>query len=459
MKEALQITEEPTAIRIQVRSRQTFDLSVFSQTPQPDLYLECSAQNSDQGWVEYSTDGLISLEAFVREIELDRTDSCAFLFALFSPLAAGLKNQPVILDSRTIFLSPKGDRIYLLRAPVVLEVWMKRQEEIEQFLLHLMEILPSDSLEIFGLLWKGIRRHLRFDDLLEDLRSLYRSSMPRKLFSRKQAIPAYRSRKAVFTSSKGQIGSKRGSADLLGTQDSDQWAPVSGLQTLTSEKQPDEESVCFEPVLGRQSASARRADHFEPWQDDLFTQMDESLFSDQKDYPSPLHSESVDQTDRTIQSGQRFPLPASARSLFEIEQSPPAEQPSAIRKQQTEGAVFEQAASSELGTDPGCTLLLDELELSDWLEIDGQQFTLAGEEVLAGRGASCTLQLSEPSVSSKHARLLCQQGRWYIQDLKSTNGTWLNEKRVIRRMRLREGMVIRFGNRTAVFHEQSLHDR
>ena len=49
--------------------------------------------------------------------------------------------------------------------------------------------------------------------------------------------------------------------------------------------------------------------------------------------------------------------------------------------------------------------------------------------------------------------ITCDQGRCYFTSLGSTNGTFLNEKKVIRKMRLRQGMVLRFGNTQAVFHE------
>ncbi|WP_419006102.1 FHA domain-containing protein [Holdemanella porci] len=42
----------------------------------------------------------------------------------------------------------------------------------------------------------------------------------------------------------------------------------------------------------------------------------------------------------------------------------------------------------------------------------------------------------------------------YIQDLKSTNKTYLNEKEVKRKMRLKDGMTIRFGDVVCEFKEQ-----
>lgn len=87
------------------------------------------------------------------------------------------------------------------------------------------------------------------------------------------------------------------------------------------------------------------------------------------------------------------------------------------------------------------------------LELNGKRYELQFETTEIGRHVSCPIQLDDPSVSLHHARITCDQGRCYITSLGSTNGTFLNEKKVIRRMRLREGMVLRFGNTQAVFHE------
>ncbi len=45
---------------------------------------------------------------------------------------------------------------------------------------------------------------------------------------------------------------------------------------------------------------------------------------------------------------------------------------------------------------------------------------------LLGRGAGNTIVLSDPSVSAVHALLTYRQGRWWLEDRGSTNGTVLN---------------------------------
>jgi hypothetical protein len=51
-------------------------------------------------------------------------------------------------------------------------------------------------------------------------------------------------------------------------------------------------------------------------------------------------------------------------------------------------------------------------------------------ELLIGRSLSCDVMLVDPTVSGRHARLICRDGYWVLQDLSSTNGSYLNGRRV-----------------------------
>ena len=48
------------------------------------------------------------------------------------------------------------------------------------------------------------------------------------------------------------------------------------------------------------------------------------------------------------------------------------------------------------------------------------------DEMLIGRGTTCTLRLTDPSVSRRHAQIRFAGGRWYIEDLNSGIGTYIN---------------------------------
>ena len=88
-----------------------------------------------------------------------------------------------------------------------------------------------------------------------------------------------------------------------------------------------------------------------------------------------------------------------------------------------------------------------------YLMIDGQQYHLIAENMLIGRSMNCDIRLQDESVSLKHCRIVCENDRYYIQDLKSSNGTFLEEKRVQRKMRLKKGMHIHFANVEAIFYQ------
>lgn len=91
-----------------------------------------------------------------------------------------------------------------------------------------------------------------------------------------------------------------------------------------------------------------------------------------------------------------------------------------------------------------------------WIEIGDRQYSLQFETVSIGRHPSNDICLTSQQVSGYHARIIRQQGRYYIQDLKSMNSTYLFNKKVIRKMRLRDGMLIRFGDVKGIFHEPAV---
>jgi pSer/pThr/pTyr-binding forkhead associated (FHA) protein len=70
--------------------------------------------------------------------------------------------------------------------------------------------------------------------------------------------------------------------------------------------------------------------------------------------------------------------------------------------------------------------------------------------VSVGRAAENDMVIEEPHVSGFHARLVQRDGRVFIEDLGSTNGTFVNGKRVRQPMQLTTGDVLQFGTRTQV---------
>jgi pSer/pThr/pTyr-binding forkhead associated (FHA) protein len=62
-----------------------------------------------------------------------------------------------------------------------------------------------------------------------------------------------------------------------------------------------------------------------------------------------------------------------------------------------------------------------------------------------GRDSSCDITLSDTYVSQQHARITNRNGSWVIEDLGSTNGTYLNQRKVTVPTELAPGDSIRIG--------------
>jgi len=62
-----------------------------------------------------------------------------------------------------------------------------------------------------------------------------------------------------------------------------------------------------------------------------------------------------------------------------------------------------------------------------------------------GRAETCAIRLSDTYVSQVHARLYGQDGTWFVQDMGSTNGTFLNDRRVASPVEVHAGDVVRVG--------------
>ena len=71
-------------------------------------------------------------------------------------------------------------------------------------------------------------------------------------------------------------------------------------------------------------------------------------------------------------------------------------------------------------------------------------------ELTVGRGAGCAIVLGDDTyVSQLHARLFQQNGEGYVEDLGSTNGTYVNGKAITGATRLRRGDQVQFGQTVA----------
>lgn len=77
--------------------------------------------------------------------------------------------------------------------------------------------------------------------------------------------------------------------------------------------------------------------------------------------------------------------------------------------------------------------------------IAGTTVTLGEAPVTIGRSPACTLSLDDDYASTDHARLYLHEGQWVVEDLHSTNGTYLDRTRVSRPTLVPFGMPVRIG--------------
>ena len=69
------------------------------------------------------------------------------------------------------------------------------------------------------------------------------------------------------------------------------------------------------------------------------------------------------------------------------------------------------------------------------------------EVITIGRNVKNDIQIDNLSVSKQHARIVKHQGKYFIEDMKSTNGTYLNEKKITKE-KLANNDVITIGKHT-----------
>ena len=77
--------------------------------------------------------------------------------------------------------------------------------------------------------------------------------------------------------------------------------------------------------------------------------------------------------------------------------------------------------------------------------LQGTVLPLGSAPVTIGRAADNTLVVDDDYASSHHARLYQTEGRWIVEDVGSTNGTWIERNRITGPTLLEPGAPLRVG--------------
>jgi pSer/pThr/pTyr-binding forkhead associated (FHA) protein len=70
---------------------------------------------------------------------------------------------------------------------------------------------------------------------------------------------------------------------------------------------------------------------------------------------------------------------------------------------------------------------------------------LAAAPILIGRGSDAAIRLDDDYVSTRHARIAASGDQWFVEDLGSTNGTYLGSSRITEPTALALGTQVRIG--------------
>lgn len=77
--------------------------------------------------------------------------------------------------------------------------------------------------------------------------------------------------------------------------------------------------------------------------------------------------------------------------------------------------------------------------------LTGTRIGLTGAPVLIGRANDSTLVLEDDYASTRHARISFQDNMWVVEDLGSTNGTYLGQRKVDGPVPMEVGVPVRIG--------------
>jgi predicted component of type VI protein secretion system len=83
----------------------------------------------------------------------------------------------------------------------------------------------------------------------------------------------------------------------------------------------------------------------------------------------------------------------------------------------------------------------------------GVTFPLEGDQLTIGRDASNGVAINDAEVSRKHSRLSFQGGKYVVEDLGSTNGTFVNGQRLAGPVVLKPGDVVSLGEQIVLMYD------
>lgn len=81
-------------------------------------------------------------------------------------------------------------------------------------------------------------------------------------------------------------------------------------------------------------------------------------------------------------------------------------------------------------------------------------YRISGKGVIIGRGKDCDIPINNMFLSVEHFQVWYDEGAWYIGDMGSKNGTFLNGSRLRKVKQIQHGDEIEFGEIKFIFEEE-----
>jgi pSer/pThr/pTyr-binding forkhead associated (FHA) protein len=89
---------------------------------------------------------------------------------------------------------------------------------------------------------------------------------------------------------------------------------------------------------------------------------------------------------------------------------------------------------------------------------DGEKFSLTFASLLVGRSDSCDIRVLTGQASREHARIRAQNDGALVEDLHSTNGTYVNDKKIETATLIKPGDVVRFDQESFSLHREDANE-
>jgi hypothetical protein len=150
-----------------------------------------------------------------------------------------------------------------------------------------------------------------------------------------------------------------------------------------------------------------------------------------------------------VREGQRYCYQCGAPLTIDA-----AQEQQELQKKNAESGELEEAGSNGSG-EPAKETFLQEGFNPRLFALRGAgvgQTYMLGGELRLGRDRSNAIVLHDGKISRKHSLFRPRGGGWIIQDLDSTNGTYVNGVRIYQPVKLKDGDIIRVGDTHLSFH-------